>query len=595
MKILLYCINFSPELTGIGKYTGEMATWLAAHGHAVRVVTAPPYYPDWKLGAGFRNGYAVEASVNGASLQVWRCPLWVPAQPSGIKRLLHLASFALTSLPVMLRQIVWRPDVVWVVEPALFCAPAAVVVAQLSGAEAWLHVQDFEVDAAFDLGLLRGKWLRSMVARAERWLMRRFDVVSTISQRMHQRLLDKGVVPAKAVLTVNWVDMAQFALPSVDGVAAYRRELGIADGAVVALYSGNMGGKQGLELLADVARLCLGGAASGCARAHPTYGISMPNEAEAPVKHGQTAIIFVFCGNGAGRADLVARCAGMANVRFLDLQPLERLPDLLATADIHLLPQKAEAADLVMPSKLTGMLASGRPVVASALPQTELASVLTGGTEGAELRAAIALTGDAPDTLASSVLGHCGLLVNPGDAPAFAKALQRLANDPDLRQQLGSAGRTYAETYLDRDAVLGQFLAHLSELVRSPTADAVLSREVAHGLMTFLLLVLLVGTLMPGAWRSGIESSVHAPLGLSSLAHFVLFACMAWLQMVRPMNWSATRIGLTALALALLTEGLQFFAVERHPRWVDVGIDLAGALTGLSWGNLLSFLRFTRR
>jgi colanic acid biosynthesis glycosyl transferase WcaI len=133
LKILLYGINFSPELTGIGKYTGELAVWLAARGHAVRVVTAPPYYPEWKVGAGFKNGHAVEATLNGASLRVWRCPLWVPAQPGGIKRLLHLASFALSSLPVMLRQIVWRPDVVWVVEPALFCAPAAVVVARLSG------------------------------------------------------------------------------------------------------------------------------------------------------------------------------------------------------------------------------------------------------------------------------------------------------------------------------------------------------------------------------------------------------------------------------------------------------------------------------
>ena len=121
-----------------------------------------------------------------------------------------------------------------------------------------------------------------------------------------------------------------------------------------------------------------------------------------------------------------------------------------------------------------------------------------------------------------------------------------------------------------------------------------MSLRVAHALMSFLLLTLLVGTLMPGAWRSGIEASLQAPLGMSSPAHFVLFACMAWLQMVRPMNWSVTRIVLTALALALLTEGLQFFAIERHPRWVDVGIDLAGALTGLSFGNLLSFLRFKR-
>jgi colanic acid biosynthesis glycosyl transferase WcaI len=110
--------------------------------------------------------------------------LWVPKQPSGSKRLLHLVSFALVSLPVVLRQVVWCPQVVWVVEPALFCAPAAVVAARLCGARAWLHVQDFEVDAAFSLGLLRGAWARSLVAGAERWLLRRFDVVSTISQRM---------------------------------------------------------------------------------------------------------------------------------------------------------------------------------------------------------------------------------------------------------------------------------------------------------------------------------------------------------------------------------------------------------------------------
>jgi len=257
--------------------------------------------------------------VGGAgSLQVWRCPLWVPAQPGGVKRLLHLASFALTSFPVMLRHIFWRPDVVWVVEPALFCAPTAVAVARLSGAKAWLHVQDFEVDAAFDLGLLKGQRVRRWVAAAERGLMRRFDVVSTISQRMHQRLLDKGVKPSRAVLAPNWVDMAQFALPSSEGVAAYRRVLGIADGAVVALYSGNMGGKQGLEVLADVARLCFD-------------------------------LVFVFCGNGAGRADLVARCAGLTNVRFLDLQPAKQLPDLLATASIHLLPPTPRCASAWAP------------------------------------------------------------------------------------------------------------------------------------------------------------------------------------------------------------------------------------------------------
>ena len=284
MKILLYGINFAPELTGIGKYTGELAAWLAARGHDVRVVTAPPYYPAWAVSPGY-SGCAYRTE-QWQGVRVVRCPLWVPRQR-----------------------------------------------------------------------------IRNAVAAAERWLMRRFDVVSTISQRMHQRLLAKGVDAPKARLAVNWVnwvDMAQFALPSVDGVAAYRRELNIPHGAVVALYSGNMCGKQGLEVLAEVAKL------SAAANAHPGFRAAKRSAQvkEEPAKRAgdteQSAsppaspeVVFVFCGNGAGRADLVARCQGLPNVRFIALQPAELLPDLLATADIHLLPQRADAADLVMPSKLT--------------------------------------------------------------------------------------------------------------------------------------------------------------------------------------------------------------------------------------------------
>jgi colanic acid biosynthesis glycosyl transferase WcaI len=123
MKILLYGINFAPELTGIGKYTGEMAAWLVAQGHDVRVVTAPPYYPAWAVSPGYSGRTYRTEDWHGA--KVLRCPLWVPSQPGGLKRLLHLASFALSSLPVMLGQVFWRPQVVWVVEPALFCAPTA--------------------------------------------------------------------------------------------------------------------------------------------------------------------------------------------------------------------------------------------------------------------------------------------------------------------------------------------------------------------------------------------------------------------------------------------------------------------------------------
>jgi len=121
VRILIYGINYAPELTGIGKYSGEMAAWLVAQGHDVRVVAAPPYYPEWKVAEGYSCKWYGRENL---AVQVWHCPVYVPGKLSGLKRILHLASFALSSLPVMLRQIFWRPDVVFVVEPSLFCALA---------------------------------------------------------------------------------------------------------------------------------------------------------------------------------------------------------------------------------------------------------------------------------------------------------------------------------------------------------------------------------------------------------------------------------------------------------------------------------------
>ncbi|NIM39767.1 MAG: WcaI family glycosyltransferase [Hydrogenophaga sp.] len=410
MKLLIYGINFAPELTGIGKYTGEMARWLAEAGHEVRVITAPPYYPDWKVGEGYSARHYRREHWHG--VQVIRTPLWVPHRPGGAKRLLHLASFALASLPALAAQWRWKPDVVWVVEPPLMCAPAAAAFAALRGAGRWLHIQDYEVDAAFDLGLIKGRTLRRWVQRAEGWLMRRFDRVSTISGRMVERALDKGVAPGRVLHCPNWVDIG--GVTPLAAPSDYRAELGLPPDAVVALYSGNMGNKQGLEVLADTARLL----------------------------RDEPRIRFVFGGQGSGRADLQARCAGLDTVRFLDLQPLERLNHWLGLADVHLLPQRADAADLVMPSKLTGMLASGRAVLATAMPGTELCRVV-------EQDAA------------------CGLVVPPENPAALAEALRALAADPTRRAELGANGRRYAEAELSRDAILRRFEAQMLALAQA--------------------------------------------------------------------------------------------------------------------------------
>ena len=117
-----------------------------------------------------------------------------------------------------------------------------------------------------------------------------------------------------------------------------------------------------------------------------------------------------------------------------------------------------------------------------------------------------------------------------------------------------------------------------------------MSVRFAKTLLVLQLLALFVGTQMPGDWRGAVEQSLHAPFGVSSLAHFVVFAGMAGLLWVQPLGWPRGRIVLAVLALALMTEGLQFFAINRHPRWLDVGIDMAGACAGLGLAKLFFLL-----
>lgn len=135
------------------------------------------------------------------------------------------------------------------------------------------------------------------------------------------------------------------------------------------------------------------------------------------------------------------RCGGLRNCRFLELQPIGRLNELLNLADIHVLPQRADAADLVMPSKLTGMFASGRAVIAMASPGTELHDVV------------------APR----------GIVVPPGDAETLASSIDALAANAAERARLGQAGRKFAEAVLSRDAVLSAFDAKLHALRPAPS------------------------------------------------------------------------------------------------------------------------------
>jgi len=410
VRILIHSINFSPELTGVGKYTGDMAEWLAVRGHEVRVVTAPPHYPQWRIFHGYsswrytREKHASAAESTG-TLDVFHCPLWIPRVPRGWRRVLHLASFSLCSWPAMLRQLRWKPDVVLLIAPTLFCSPQALCVARLSGSIAWLHVQDFEADVAFQLTDFSSQPLRRWVNLFERFVLSKFDRVSAISDRMVERLPAKGVDPVHAVLFPNWVDTS--VIYPLAGPNPLRQELAIPPHAVVALYSGSMGKKQGLDFLVEVSRR-----------------LAFRND-----------IQFVFCGDGSNKEAFLRMAKDSENVIVLPLQPANRLNELLNLADIHLLPQLSGAADLVMPSKLTGMMASGRAIVAQALAGTQLFAALEGR----------------------------GIATVPGDVDAFVSALLNLADHPASREQMGAEARSYAVNHMNRDDILVRFELALSQ------------------------------------------------------------------------------------------------------------------------------------
>ena len=403
MRILLYCINYAPELTGIGKYTTEMAEWLERRGHLVRVVTSPPYYPAWKVAKGYHSWRYRQEWLNG--VDVFRCPLWVPRRPSGSKRLLHLLSFAISSLPVMLRQVSWRPDVIFVVEPPLFCAPLALITARFSNAKAWLHIQDFEVEAFFGLGFSSSGIVKKIANCSEGFLMRRFDRLSSISQQMAARIATFGLPKERISVFPNWVDTDSIR-PTVNG-RDFRREWGLMPDCRIVLYAGSMGQKQGLEMVLETA-----------------------NE----LQQSYPDVMFLFVGEGSAHELLVdrARALGLRNVLFKPPQPLAHLPALLSSAAVHLVVQKRGAADAVMPSKLTGILAIGGYCVITADQSTELGRLVS----------------ENPG------IAH---LVEPENKKKFKSAVLAALSESALSCDINEVARSYAELHLATSVVLSSF------------------------------------------------------------------------------------------------------------------------------------------
>jgi colanic acid biosynthesis glycosyl transferase WcaI len=366
-RVLIYGLNFAPEMMGVGRYTGELASHLVKTGAQVDVVAAPPHYPDWKVSKPFSARRYTRSTENGA--EVTRCPLLLGARTKGIWRLLTPLSFAISSSPVMLAKALFRrPSVIIVVEPTLFVAPLAILCARLVGAKTLLHVQDMEVEAAFSVGHLHGRALAYLARAFDRFVTRRFDRVVSISNQMCTLVEKKGVEKSKIALVRNWIDIEDVADHQADA-AATRRRIGLSRHDFLVLYAGSIGAKQGLDILLDAA-----------------VGLEE-----------RKSLVFVVAGDGPAKAALVERYARLSNVRFLPPQPEADYRALLCAADLHVLPQMRGAGDLFLPSKLGAVLASAKPAIVAADEGTELFQFLDGAAclvppgDAQALRAAIVL------------------------------------------------------------------------------------------------------------------------------------------------------------------------------------------------------------
>lgn len=406
MKILIYGINFSPELTGVGKYTGEMASWLAKSDE-VKVITSFPYYPEWRIRYKGNTKWYVTEKVDDVS--VHRCPLYVPSEPTTIKRIIHLISFAFTSFFKLVTTIKWKPDVIIVVEPSILCTPGALLLGWVCQAKTILHIQDYELDAMLGLKMAKNGSLLKVANKLESWIMRRFDHVTSISDSMLQKANDKGVDSERLLLFPNWVDI-DFVTPSASE-PNYRKKWGFRDEQRLVLYSGNIGKKQGLEIVIEAAE----------------YFKGQPN------------IQFLIVGEGANKTELQGQAAKkkLQNVHFKDLVSYSELPNLLSMADIHLVIQKKGAADVVLPSKLTSILAAGGFSIITAELDTELGKL----TEH-----------------------HPGIAerVEPEKAEALIVALIKLMKEDT--KKVNFLARRYAEECLSKRFILNSFRKFLYKI-----------------------------------------------------------------------------------------------------------------------------------
>jgi colanic acid biosynthesis glycosyl transferase WcaI len=416
MNLVILCPHFEPDVAPTGSVMTRIAHELIDRGHRLHVVTALPWYQRHAIEPGWEGGLVrTEHTEWGRISRVNPFPTDkrnIPARAVAFGGFTALATLVGLATPI-------RPDGVLAMSPPLTLGPAGAAVALGRRVPLVFNIQDVFPDVAVELGLLTGARTIAAARWLERRSYRRSDAVTVLSEDLADNVrikITQGLSAerarrqaAKVRVIPNFVDTEHIVPSGTDN--DYRREHGLI-GRQVVMYAGNVGLSQSLDLVIAAARAFL---------------------------ETRPEVMFVINGGGAARPTLEAEAAGLSNLRFVDMAPIERLPEVLAAADVHVVPLRTGLARSSVPSKMYSILAAGRPILASVDEGTEVSRTVEQAS--------------------------AGVAVAPDDPEAFIDALGRMLDDADGRRRMGEAARRFVVDWASPAAVAAAYEELFAELI----------------------------------------------------------------------------------------------------------------------------------
>jgi colanic acid biosynthesis glycosyl transferase WcaI len=411
-KVLLLTLVFAPDGVSTSVLMTELALELRKFGHDISVLTTTPHY---NLDAEARSRQSLVRRWGGLlyrsecqGIPVYHASIPVKGNRVGARLLDYARFHAISTLAGL--TLTEQPDVILVPSPPLTIGLSAWALSLSHRTPFIYNVQEIYPDVAVSLGVLKNRRVIRAMESLERFVYARASVVTVISEWFRQRLLSKGVPPEKLRVIPNFVDLDFMQSGSRHNDFSVAHGL---DDQFVVLYAGNIGLTQGLETVLEAAR-CL---------------------------NHLSGLRFVIVGDGTRRDWLEKQLEKehRANVTLLPYQPRSFVPQIYASSDICLVPLKRGTAQETFPSKIYTIMAAGRPVVASADPDSELAWVVQEA--------------------------DCGWAVPPDDPVSLAVALEEAYHDRSELTKRGQNGRSYVMAHHSRQAAAAQYDALIREVV----------------------------------------------------------------------------------------------------------------------------------